>query len=162
MGRISFVEKLQARDDYKIILSTLRVSPEPTKYLMGTFNITYPTALKTFNSLCPVLDKVSKKASTSDDELATKVLFSIESDLDREATCRILMNISDNLKKFSTHVLQQIFTKLSGKTCTTDEKFRIILAIKYLIQDKYYTQIFKKEINDKTKFKTQLLVKDCI
>lgn len=169
MSRITLHEKLKRRADYAEIVKRVNKCPKPVKYVEDTFSVTYLTAKKFVDELNgitrPDTETIKADASALDKHKADIYLKKIDVQFNYDSAKPTFMTFSkvgDELEKFSVVTLTEIFKNLYGKEPTVIYEFALIKAIKYIIQEKYYSQVFKKDIPSNIKILTESIVGECL
>lgn len=160
MARTSLIDKLKARKDYGEIVKKVSNHPKPVKYIQDTFGVTYVTAKKFVDeALSGVkvveVDPVAKKA-----EIFIQKMY-ISFNPNSNPSSLTFGAIGEELERFPTAVLKEIFKVFTEKEAKTGHDFLLIRAIKYLIQKKYYSLILKKEMSEDLIKQTDQIVGEC-
>lgn len=170
MARITLNEKLKKEKDYEKIILKIKNMPKPLPYIMRQYAVTYITAKKfldEINGQVRIKVKTIKSNAPSSKSVFIAESFVIQvkdkfgPENSHKLDIRDLLTIGNQIEKFKEPVLIEIFRILTGRMPRTGFKFRLIKAVKWLVQDIYYTNI-KGFYPLKMKQTLDLAVKDCL
>ena len=153
MSRKSLYYKLSLRSDFPIIKKRIVSQDKPLVYIRDTYKCSPLTAKRLLEDL--TVDGSGKKSLKNSNWIS---LF-LDEVGKKSKELRTFLEVFEKVDKMSLDRLVELFTSLNNSDCTTRSRECLVLAVKYLIQNKYY---YKGNVSDTIKAKEEVFIRDCI
>lgn len=150
MSRISLYEKLSRREDFKEILKRVKVSSNQLRYLKDNFLCTNQTASRFLDEMRIHSVKSLKEGEPAEDIITLRAqaeLSSFEDDIKYRNPTLSLVSFGERLEKFKPTLVYAIFKLLNNGVCASIKKKEILIrAIKYMLQVRFYNEMYKIDV----------------